>query len=452
MIFAQGTTLGIGLDSPIHSLAASLSAKDPYLFSIDAARCEENLNKGVIPEELKEAFEIRGFSLPENANVSKVEKKDNRWDISINEKVIYNIKKEDGKIDIYDLIPLPLGLGNIKMPPFLRYSLSSIAAFLFFVSLLLHEMSHSYVAVKYGAKIHSITLHLFGGLAMMEDIPKDPSKEWRIAIAGPLMSCAIGGIFLLTFWSIRPLNFVIYPIKILVFVLGFLNVVLATFNLLPAFPMDGGRVLRAFLAKQMSFLKATRRAVLIGKIFAVLLAISGIFADPFLFLLTGEMVPGNIWIVGIAILLYILAAEEETATIIFTSLEGKKVKNVMRTERTSVLEDMPIVELANKMLEEKTAEYAVVNESGELKGFVTFDGIKKLSAEQRYILRVFEIMSSCESGDIIFEEEEAVEALKRMTRAKKNVLAVKREMNGNVVGIITRRDLAIYMEMAKESM
>ncbi len=349
-------------------------------------------------------------------------------------------------------IPLPLGLGDFEMSPFLRYSLSSIAAFLFFVSLLLHEMSHSYVALRYGTKIHSITLHLFGGLAMMEDIPKDPSKEWRIAIAGPLMSFALGGIFLLTLWSIRPLNFVIYQIKILVFILGFLNVVLATFNLLPAFPMDGGRVLRAFLAKRMSSLKATRRAVLVGKIFAVLLAISGIFADPFLFLLTGEMVPGNIWIVGIAILLYILATEEEAATITFASLEGIKVGNVMRTERTSVLEDMSIVELANKMLEEKTAEYAVVNESGELKGFVMFDEIKKLSAEQRYILRVSNIMNSCESSDIILEEEEAMEALKRMTRAKKNVLAVKREMSENIVGIITRRDLAIYRGMAKESM
>jgi len=348
-------------------------------------------------------------------------------------------------------IPLPLGLGDFEMSPFLRYSLSSIAAFIFFVSLLLHEMSHSYVAMKYGAKIHSITLHLFGGLAMMEDIPKDPSKEWRIAIAGPLMSFALGAIFLLTFWGIRPLNFVIYQIKILVFILGFWNVVLGTFNLLPAFPMDGGRVLRAFLAKRMSFLKATRKAVLVGKIFAVLLAMSGIFADPFWFLLTGDQ-RSNPFIIGIAILLYILAAEEEVATITFASLEGVKVKNVMRTERTSVLEDMPIVELANKMLDEKTAEYAVVNESGELKGFVTFDEVKKLSAEQRYILRVSDIMSSYDSSDIILEEEEAVEALKRMTRVKKNILAVKREMSENVVGIITRRDLAIYMEMAKESM
>ena len=347
-------------------------------------------------------------------------------------------------------IPLPLGLGDFKMSPPLRYSLSSMAAFLFFVSLLLHEMSHSYVAMKYGTKIYSITLHLFGGLAMMEDIPKDPRKEWRIAIAGPLMSFALGGIFLLTFWSIKPLNFVIQPVKILVFILGFWNVILGTFNLLPAFPMDGGRVLRALLAKRMPFLKATRRAVLVGKIFAVTLAMLGIAADPFMFILTGKMLP-NPWIVGIAIILYIIATEEEAATITFASLEGVKAKNVMRTERTSVLEGMPIVELANKMLEEKTVEYAVVTESGELKGFVTFDEIKKVSAEQRHFLRVADIITPCESSDIILEEAEALEALKRMMRAKKNILAVKEAMSGAFVGIITRRDLTIYMEMLKES-
>ncbi len=347
-------------------------------------------------------------------------------------------------------IPLPLGLGDVEMTAFLRYSLSLIASFIFFLSLLLHELSHSYVAMKFGTRIHSITLHLFGGLAMMEDIPRSPEKEWRIAIAGPLMSFFLGGVFLLTFWGIKPLSFVIYPVKILVFMLGFWNVVLGTFNLLPAFPMDGGRVLRAFLAKRMPFLKATRRAVLVGKIFAVALAMSGIVADPFMFILTGETVR-NPFIVGIGILLYILATEEEAATITFASLEGIKVGNVMRTERTSVLDDMPVIELVNKMLDDKTAEYAVLNENGELKGFVTFDDIKNLSAEQRYILKVSDIMLSLDRvSDVILEEEEAIEALKRMMQHRRNVLAVIDAMNGNFIGVITRRDLAIYMEMLKE--
>lgn len=346
---------------------------------------------------------------------------------------------------------MPLGLGGIEMDPFLRYSLSSIAAILFFFTLLLHEMSHSYVAMKFGTKIHSITLFFFGGLAMMDDIPRNPEKEWRIAIAGPAMSFALGCVLLLTYFGIKMLNLVIYdPVAILVFILGFFNLVLAFFNLLPAFPMDGGRVLRAFLAKRMPFLKATKRAVLIGKLFAVTMVISGFVADPFWFILTGEW-RQNLFLPLLAIFLYIAATEEESATITFATLDGIKVKNVMRTERASVLEDMPIEELASKMLAEKTAEYAVVNESGELRGIVTFEEIKKLSAEQRHFLRVSDVISPFDSvSDIILEEEAAAtEALKWMIRTKRNVLAVKEKMSENFVGIITKRDLATYIEMLK---
>jgi len=349
-------------------------------------------------------------------------------------------------------ILLPLGLGDLNISAFLRYSLSSIAAFLFFVSLLLHEMSHSYVAMKFGTKIHGITLFIFGGLAMMEDIPKSPEKEWRIAIAGPLMSFTLGGVFLFSFWGIKAMIFAVQrPVGIVVFMLGFLNVILAIFNLLPAFPMDGGRVLRALFAKRMSFLKATKRAVLIGKAFAVIMAITGFIADPFMFILTGER-ETNIWIPLIAIFLYIAATEEEAATTTFTALEGIKVKNVMRTERTSVPEDMHISELANKMLEERTAEYAVVSERGELKGFITFDEIKRMPVEQRYFLKISDAMGSFDIiNDVVSEDDGATEALKKMIRHRKNVLAVKGEERGSVVGIITRRDLMTYIEMLRGS-
>lgn len=347
---------------------------------------------------------------------------------------------------------IPLGLGDIEMDAFVRYCLATIAAILFFFTLLLHEMSHSYVAMKFGAKIHSITLFFFGGLAMMEDIPRNPEEEWRVAIAGPAMSFALGCVFLLSYWGMRTLNVAIYlPIAILVFILGFFNVVLAFFNLLPAFPMDGGRVLRAFLATRMSFLKATKRAVLIGKLFAVVMLLVGVFADPFTLMLTGEW-GMNPWIPLLAIFLYIAATEEENATITFASLEGITVKDVMRTERTSVLADMSIAALVSKMLEDKTVEYAVVDEGGELKGFVTFNEIKKLSAEQRHVLRVSDVIRSLNRGsDSIEEEAAAAEALKRIIRNRKSVLAVKEEVSGSFVGIITKRDLVTYIEMLKGS-
>ena len=347
----------------------------------------------------------------------------------------------------------PVGLGDIEnLSQHYRYIFSALATILFFFSVLLHEMSHSYVAMRYGAKIHSITLFIFGGLAMMDDIPKEPGKEWRIAIAGPAMSFALGGAFLISYFGLKSVNLPIYyPAQVLLFGLGYLNVVLATFNLLPAFPMDGGRVLRALLAKRMSFLQATKKAVFVGKIFAIIMGIVGLMPDPFWFYSTGEVrAPFNLFLIFIAIFLYTAATEEERATTTFAMLEGIKVKNVMRTEHTCVLDDIPIMELSDKMLAEKTYEYAVVGASGEPKGFVTFGVIKALSNEQRYIFKVSDVIGSFDSvSDVISEEEEAVEALKRMLKAKKNVLAVVEAASGNFIGVITRTDLATYIEMLK---
>ncbi|MDI6886157.1 MAG: site-2 protease family protein [archaeon] len=353
---------------------------------------------------------------------------------------------------MFAVAPGPFGLRDAKdiSGPF-RYSLATIAASLFFISLLLHEMSHSYVAMKYGTKIRSITLFIFGGLAMMEDLPKESEKEWRIAIAGPLMSFAIGGIFLFTYFGIKTVNLVIYdPLAILLFSIGLLNVVLASFNLLPAFPMDGGRILRAFLAKRMQFLEATRRAVLVGKTFAVIMGIVGFMPDPFLLYSTGEVRPFNLWLTLVAVFLYMAATEEESATIMFATLEGTKVRNVMRTENVSVLADMLITELAEKMLKEKNAEYAVVSDSGDLKGLITFSEIKELSTEQRHSLRISDIISPVDRlSAVISQEEEAIEALKRMIRGKKNILAVEEEGSGEIIGVITKRDIVMHIEILK---
>lgn len=347
----------------------------------------------------------------------------------------------------------PVGLGDIEnLSQYYRYIFSALATILFFFSVLLHEMSHSYIAMRYGAKIHSITLFIFGGLAMMDDIPKEPGKEWRIAIAGPAMSFALGGAFLISYFGLNTVNLPIYyPAQVLLFSLGYLNVILATFNLLPAFPMDGGRVLRALLAKRMSFLQATKKAVFVGKIFAIIMGIVGLMPDPFWFYTTGEVrAPFNPFLIFVAFFLYIAATEEERATTTFAMLEGIKVKNVMRTEHTCVLDDIPIMELSDKMLAEKRYEYAVVGASGEPKGFVTFGAIKALSNEQRYIFNVSDVIGSFDRvSDVISEEEEAVEALKRMLKAKKNVLAVVEAASGNFIGVITRSDLATYIEMLK---
>jgi Zn-dependent protease len=350
--------------------------------------------------------------------------------------------------------PEPVGLGDVAnlSRPF-RYALALLAAFLFFLSLLLHELSHSYVAMKYGTKIRNITLFIFGGLALMEDLPREPEKEWRIAIAGPLMSFALGGTFLAAHFGIAMGELVRFePLLIIIFSIGLLNVILGTFNLIPAFPMDGGRVLRAFMAKRMQFLTATRRAVFVGKAFALVMGIMGFMPDPFILLTRGEIsIPFNPWLSIIAVFLFIAATEEESATIAVAALDGVTVREVMRADNACVPADMPLPALRAKMIAEKTTDYAVIDGTGEYKGLISLTELKKHPGEANELLRVADVLPSGghASGAVIAQEVCAFEALKRMSGTSKKVLAVVDGESGKIVGIITKRDLAMVVEVLR---
>lgn len=187
----------------------------------------------------------------------------------------------------------PYGFAGIE-PTAVRYALSTLSAIFLFVSVLLHELAHSYLAKRYGANIDSITLLLFGGVASME-IPKKPEQEAKIAFAGPLMSLIIGFICLFTYDYVISSDsaFAQNSIYLIIWVLGSMNVLLGIFNLLPAFPMDGGRILRSLLARKMSYVKATHSAASIGKFIAVLMAIYGIYAGDLWFLLIAFYIYGS---------------------------------------------------------------------------------------------------------------------------------------------------------------
>ncbi len=349
--------------------------------------------------------------------------------------------------------PAPVGLGDLAnlSEPF-RYTIALAAAFLFFLSLLLHELSHSYVAMKYGTSIRNITLFIFGGLALMEEVPREPEKEWRIAIAGPLMSFALGGAFLAAYCVMVVGNLIGYePLVIILFSIGLLNVILGTFNLIPAFPMDGGRVLRAFLAKRMQFLAATRRAVFVGKACALAMGIAGFMPDPFILITRGEIsVPFNPWLSIIAVFLFIAATEEESATIAYAALDGRTVREVMRAENACVPADMLLPALFAKMIAEKATEYAVIDWSGEYKGLISLAELKKHSGEPRDLLRVADLLPAEDHASaVIAQEAGAVEALKRMGVTREKALAVMDGESGKIVGVITKRDLAMVMEMLR---
>lgn len=329
--------------------------------------------------------------------------------------------------------PAPFGFSEIEATT-LRYVFGGLASVSLFGCVILHELGHSYVAMKNGVRIRGITLMLFGGVASMEEIPRNPKTESRMAMAGPGVSLMLVVIFALSYWLVKPVLGGDSPVSTLFYLLGALNMLLGSFNLLPAFPMDGGRLLRAYLAARMSYIDATRKAVYVGKMFAFAMGVLGLaIFHPFLIL--------------IAFVVYIGASEEEKATEIAMTLDGVKVRDIMTRDVTSVPPTMTVNELVDLMFREKHMGYPVADGAWQgVKGIVTFSDVKKIPREQRDTTTVEDIMTR----DVlsIAPEDDALTALKTMSQKEVGRLLVMK--NGAVVGIVSRTNLIRSIQLLRE--
>ncbi|MBN1134607.1 MAG: CBS domain-containing protein [Methanosarcinaceae archaeon] len=315
--------------------------------------------------------------------------------------------------------PAPYGFGDTT-PIMEKYFLSLVTTILLFTCILLHELGHSYLAKKYGFKIESITLLLFGGVASMEEMPRDSSMEAKMAVAGPTVSFTIAAICL-GIIALFPSFSTTAPMRI-IWIIGYINIILAVFNLLPAFPMDGGRVLRAWYAKKMSYVEATQHAAYVGKLFAFIMGMFGLLY--------------NVWLLMIAFFVYIGASEEERSTKISFALEKVPVRNIMTREIVSVPPSWTIEEITLFMFEKKHMGYPVI-EGNDLKGIITFTDVHKVPPEERSKILVSDLMTP----DVISinADADSSDALKLMTTNKiGRVLVIDK---GSVVGILSRTDL-----------
>ncbi len=306
--------------------------------------------------------------------------------------------------------PQPYGFADFQTS--VRLVLSVLAAVLLFAAVLAHEYAHSLVAMRYGVKVRGIMLFIFGGVAMMESIPKTPGEELRISLAGPATSLAIAVISFAA--SYVPLA----ELSALFRLFGYFNALLAIFNLLPAFPMDGGRVLRSLLAKRMSYVRATRIAAETGKMLAVFMGITGIFYNP--------------WLILIALFIYIGASEEERLVTIESILGSLKVRDLMTEQIVTVKPDMRVGELIDFMLKFKHLGYPVV-ENGELVGIVTLKDV--INADPG--IEVRNVMTR--NVITVTPETSAFEAFKIMS--ERNIGRLPVVESGRLVGIISRSDL-----------
>lgn len=301
---------------------------------------------------------------------------------------------------------------------------------LLFVAVVLHELSHSYVALKYGVEIERIVLLPIGGISAMKELPKDPHQELRIALAGPLLNLVLALILYPVFLFFgnslsSSLNFLFYY-----FIL--LNLLLGAFNLLPAFPMDGGRVLRAFLAERMNFIKATELAASIGKQLAIIMAIIGIFFNPFL--------------IFIAIFVYIGADQESKMVLINTLLEGIRVKDIMTGEVKTVKPSDTVKHVLKTMFQHKHMGYPVY-ENGNLLGIITFHDLSDIPEEERD-LPVEQFMTK--ELLITHPMEDVSTILEKLNINNIGRLPVIE--NGKLVGIISKTDIMKALEIKRSTL
>jgi Zn-dependent protease/CBS domain-containing protein len=320
------------------------------------------------------------------------------------------------------------------------YVIGTIAAIGLFVSVLLHELGHSLVARRYGYPISSITLWLFGGIAQFTEMPEEWKQELFIAIAGPLVSIGLGVGLFGGFWvipSILPIETTV-PAA-LVFILGYLavtNLALAAFNMLPGFPMDGGRVLRSLLAINRPYARATEIAAEVGKLFAILLGLVGLF------------VGFNLFLVGIAFFIYIGATSEAQQTVTRAAFESVVVRDIMTpAEDVSTVDaEASVSDFFSYMFRERHTGYPVLRD-GNLVGLVTLEDAKNVNEVERDAYLVEEIMST--ELITVDPDDDAMDALTMMQ--EKNIGRLLVMDNEEFVGLITRTDMMTARTIIRSS-
>jgi len=303
-----------------------------------------------------------------------------------------------------------------------------VAAVGLFVSVTIHELGHSWVALRYGLEIESITLWILGGLASLKTFPKEWDREFWIAIAGPLSSLLVaavcyGGVL------VMPTS-----LQVPRFVAGWLaitNVTLAVFNLLPAFPMDGGRVLRALLARSRPYGTATRIAARIGVAFAFLFAIVGVLNFQIILLL-------------LAFFIYGAATTESKAVLLDEFLDGITVGDIMTREPATVSAATTVEELGSTLLRDRKPVHLVLDDAGAPVGVVTLDDLKRAKRGAHATTTVGEIMRDVPR---VAPADDAFDTLVALQGS--GGLDAIVESGGELVGVLSEADYAHAMTVQR---
>jgi Zn-dependent protease/CBS domain-containing protein len=312
-----------------------------------------------------------------------------------------------------------------------------------FLSIIVHEFSHSLVARRQGMTMKGITLFIFGGVAEMGDEPPDAKAEFKMAIVGPLSSIAIALIFF-GLYSAGKHGGWPAPVRGVIGYLAMINGLLAAFNLIPAFPLDGGRVLRSILWGLKKDLRwATHITSWIGSAFGILLIIYGVYN-----FLRGNFIGGMWWfLIG----MFLRGAAQMSYRQLLTrkALEGEQVRRFMNSDPVSVTPNLTVDGLVEDYIYKYHFKFFPVVEQGDrLMGCITTAEVKKVPKEEWSQRTVGEVATQCSRDNTIEPQEDAVKALSIMNRNNMSRLMVVE--NGRLVGIIALKDMLKFLSLKVE--
>jgi Zn-dependent protease/CBS domain-containing protein len=340
----------------------------------------------------------------------------------------------------FSYIAFPQQVPGLPVAAYIVMGLSG--TLLFFVSLVLHEISHSLVARAKGIPVEGITLFLFGGMAHTRMEAETPGDEFLIAAAGPVMSVAIAFALGALWWVGAQLGWSPAVGAVLQYIAA-LNIILAVFNLLPGFPLDGGRLFRALVWKITGDVnRATRVASAGGRWLAYLLIAFGLLSA-----FAGNVL-GGMWLVFIGWFLRNAAISSYQQHMLLSLLSGVRARQVMTPDPDSVPADATVRELAEEyFMRRRYAAYPVV-EHGTTQGLVTRHAVREVPQEAWDERRAEDIMVAADDAIVVRPEDHMVAVMDKLKTSPARRLLVMRD--GALLGIITASDIGAWLERARQ--
>ena len=380
-----------------------------------------------------------------------------------------NIARVEIRVDwslalVFWLIVLSLGSGlfptlHPDWGPALSWTVALVAAVLFFGSILAHELAHALVGRAHGVPVEGITLFMFGGVARLSGEPRSPGAEFLMAIVGPLTSFAIGIVCTLAATALARMSPAagglvvaqLSPAATVLLWLGSTNLLLAMFNLLPGFPLDGGRVLRSILWKATGDVRtATRWASGVGRFIALLLIIAGItmmFGARFP-ILGGGLFQG-LWLVLIGWFLNNAAINSYRTLVVTESLAGVPVARLMRAPARVVTPQTRVSDLVELFMRGDDHCFMVM-EGDRFAGLVCMADVRKAQRDRWDVTPVRDIMTEAHELAVARPEESGADALRKLASLDVDQLPVVDD-DGVLVGMLRRADLLRWLELFAEA-